>query len=74
MIKDYMNIKFSSDDDLPLNKPLKFHNLIITITSIFEEDGKLYPLSSFSGWYSVWIKRIKNARIRKNWYFRRDWC
>ena len=49
MIKDYMNIKFSSDDDLPLNKPLKFHNLIITITSIFEEDGKLYPLSSFSG-------------------------
>ena len=49
MIKDYMNIKFSSDDDLPLNKPLKFHNMIITITSIFEKDGKLYPLSGFSG-------------------------
>ena len=37
-----MNIKFNSDDDLPLNKPLKFHSVIITITSIFEEDGKLY--------------------------------
>ena len=24
--KDYMKIKFNSDDDLPLNKPLKFHN------------------------------------------------
>ena len=23
--KDYMKIKFNSDDDLPLNKPLKFH-------------------------------------------------
>ena len=41
--KDYMKIKFNSDDDLPLNKQLKFHNMIATIRSIFEEDGKLYP-------------------------------
>ena len=41
--KDYMKIKFNSDDDLPLNKPLKFHNMTITIRFIFEEDGKLYP-------------------------------
>ena len=41
--KDYMKIKFNSDDDLLLNKQLKFHNMIITIKSIFEEDGKLYP-------------------------------
>ena len=40
--KDYMKIKFYSDDDLPLNKPLKFHNMTITIKSVFEEDGKLY--------------------------------
>ena len=38
-----MKIKFNSDDDLPLNKQLKFYNLIITIRSVFEEDGKLYP-------------------------------
>ena len=41
--KDYMKIKFNSDDDLPLNKQLKFHNMVITIRSAFEEDGKLYP-------------------------------
>ena len=41
--KDYMKIKFNSDDDLPLNKELKFHNMVITIRFVFEEDGKLYP-------------------------------
>ena len=41
--KDYMKIKFNSVDDLPLNKPLKFHALTIIIISVFEEDGKLYP-------------------------------
>ena len=40
--KDYMKTKFNSDDDLPLNKQLKFHNMTITIRSVFE-DGKLYP-------------------------------
>ena len=38
-----MRIKFNSDDDLPLNKPLKFHSVTIVIGSIFGEDGKLYP-------------------------------
>ena len=42
--KDYMKIKFNSDDYLPLNKPLKFHLMTITIRSVFEEDSKLYPL------------------------------
>ena len=41
--KNYMKIKFNSDDDLPLNKPLKFHLMTIIIRSVFEEDGKLYP-------------------------------
>ena len=41
--KNYMKTKFNSDDNLPLNKPLKFHNMTITIRSVFEEDGKLYP-------------------------------
>ena len=38
-----MKIKFHSDDDLPLNKPLKFYMMTIIIRSVFEEDGKLYP-------------------------------
>ena len=41
--KDYMKIKFNSNDDLPLNKPLRFHSMTIIIRSAFEEDGKRYP-------------------------------
>ena len=41
--KDYTKIKFNSDDDLPLNKPLEFHMMTIIIRSVFEEAGKLYP-------------------------------
>ena len=40
--KDYMKIKFTSDDNLPLNKRLKFHLLTVTIRCLFEEYGKLY--------------------------------
>ena len=40
--KDYMKIKFNSDDDLPFNKSIKFHLMTITIRYVFEEDGKLY--------------------------------
>ena len=38
-----MSIKFNSDDDLPLNKPLKFHVMTIVVRSVFFEYGKLYP-------------------------------
>ena len=38
-----MKIKFNSDNDVPLNKPLKFHTMTKIIRSIFEEDGKFYP-------------------------------
>ena len=40
--KDYMKIEFNFDDDVPLNKPLKFHNMTVIVRSIFEEDVKLY--------------------------------
>ena len=52
-----MKIKFNSDDNLPLNKPLKFRLITITIRSGFEEDGKPY-LQLFFTWYFVWIKHI----------------
>ena len=41
--KDYMKIKFNSDDGLPLNKSLKLSLMTITIKCVFEENGKLYP-------------------------------
>ena len=40
--KDFMRIKFNSDDDLPLNKILKLHNLTTIFRSVFEEDAKYY--------------------------------
>ena len=41
--KDYTKIKFNSDDNLPLNKQLKFHTMTVTIRCVFSEDDKLYP-------------------------------
>ena len=41
--KDFMKIKFSSADNLPLNKTLKLHRMTIIIRSVFEEDGKYCP-------------------------------
>ena len=41
--KDFMKIKFSSDDNLPLNKMLRLHNMRIVIRSVFQEDDKYYP-------------------------------
>ena len=41
--KDYMKIKFSSDDYFTLNKQLNFFSIIIIIRNIFEKDGQYYP-------------------------------
>ena len=41
--KDYMKIRFKSNDNLPLNKPIKLPLLTIIIRSVFIEDGKFYP-------------------------------
>ena len=40
--KDFIKIKFDTDDNLPLNKTLKLHNMTISIRSVFEKDGKFY--------------------------------
>ena len=41
--KDFKKIIFESNDDLPVNKPIKLHLLRITIRCVFSEDGKFYP-------------------------------
>ena len=41
--KSYARIGVNSDDDLPLNKPLKFPTLAIIIRCIFQEGEKLFP-------------------------------
>ena len=37
-----MKIRFKSNDDLPLNKPIKLPLLTIIIRSIFSKDNKFY--------------------------------
>ena len=41
--KDFVKIKFDSDDDLPLNKQLKFPTMTIVVRSVLKEDDKYYP-------------------------------
>ena len=41
--KDFMKIKFDSDDDLLLNKQLKFPTITIVVRSVFEDEGNFYP-------------------------------
>ena len=40
---DYKKIKFSSDDDFPLNKLLKFSIMTILIRCVIMDGDKLYP-------------------------------
>ena len=45
--KDFMKVKFNSDDNLPLNKMLKLHMLTVIVRYVSEEDGKLLSTSFF---------------------------
>ena len=40
--KDYMKMKINSDNNLPLEKPLKLHMMTIMIRSFFKEGSKPY--------------------------------
>ena len=48
--KDFMKIKFNSDDNLLLSETLKLHNIIITSRSVFEEDVKYNPQVFLDEW------------------------
>ena len=39
--KDFLKIRFESNDDLPMNKPIKLRLLTIIIRCVFSEGGKL---------------------------------
>ena len=41
--KDFMKIKFESDDDLPISKIINIPVCVIIIRGVFEEDSKYYP-------------------------------
>ena len=60
-----MKINFNSEDDFPLNKPLKFHVMTVIIRSVFEKDDKLYP-QGFFRWLFVWVVSDKHTYGSKN--------
>ena len=41
--KDFMKIKFDTDDDITLNKHLKLHLLTVIVRSVLKEDSTFYP-------------------------------
>ena len=41
--ENYARIRVNTDDNVPLNKPLKFPTLAIIIRCVFQEGKKLYP-------------------------------
>ena len=41
--KDFKKIRFESNDDLPVNKPVKLHLLAIIIRCVFSEYDTFYP-------------------------------
>ena len=40
--KDFKQIRFESNENLPLNRVLKFYNITIIIRSVFSGNGKFY--------------------------------
>ena len=42
----YMNIKFNSDGELPLNKRLEIPTITIVVKTIFLQNNKYYPQGS----------------------------
>ena len=41
--KDYMEIKFLSDNDIPLNKMIYFPTVTVLIRCVFEKNRVYYP-------------------------------
>ena len=66
--KDYMKIKFNSDDDIPLNKQLYFPTITVIIRNIFEKDGKYYPQI----FLDVCLYEIKKCFNMKELIFQRE--
>ena len=41
--KDYMRIKFESNDNLPIDNIINMHQITIIIRSVFAQNGKFHP-------------------------------
>ena len=41
--KDYMKIKFESNDNLSIDNTVTMHHVTVIIRSVFAQNGKVYP-------------------------------
>ena len=55
--KNYSKIKVDADDDLPLNKTLKFPTVTIIVRSVFQKNKKIKS-SNFFWWVFVCIIKM----------------
>ena len=60
--KDYMRIKFESNDNLPPDNIVNVHQITIIIRSIFAQNGKFYPQL----FLDVHFMNYENVTISKN--------
>ena len=56
-----MKIKFNTDDDIPLNKVLKFLSATVVIRNIFEKNDVYYPQYFF--FLMNYCTTYKNATV-----------
>ena len=59
----YVKIGVNTDDNLPLNKPMKFTTLTIIIRCILQEGEKLYPQIYLDGCLHELKKMLQYDRI-----------
>ena len=60
--KNFIKIKFESDDDLPLGKTFNIAGMIIVVASVLKKNGKYYPQSFYMNAHMTY----KNEANRKN--------
>ena len=65
-------MKFSSDDNLPLNKTLRLHNLTVTVRSVFKEDDKYYPQMFLDECLYEFVEELYNCYNMKELIFQKE--
>ena len=73
--KKYIKINIYLDDNLPINKTLKLHNLIIFVRSVFQKDKKCCTQVFLDEWINLSkgteankANALKECNISHDWY------
>ena len=67
--KDFMKVRFESNDNLPLNKPKKFYVLTQIVSAFLKK-----TMSIIHNFFQINIfMSYKNATVSNDWCFRSNW-